>query len=184
MDSIVRLNDFESVPDVQSLLNEYMILYTRYNANFINLRKPANSDDLFGVHYGADSLFNRKTMQYIKQQSEFVEWCSFMQTLPHLRQLCDRVSKYIDDNYQMKLGRVRLLTLNQKTNLRYHTDHDSSIRLHVPLITNRRIFFVIDDIVERMPDVGALYRLEVQKEHTVVNASHQDRVHLVFDLYK
>lgn len=82
-----------------------------------------------------------------------------------------------------KLGRIRLLNLKFKTCLSYHVDYDS-FRLHVPLITNSKCFFVVNDKLHRMPKPGSLYFLNTGQLHTAVNASFcYDRLHLVCGTY-
>ena len=140
-------------------------------------------DDREGISYGSGTLYNVQTSKQDKFQHEFNAWCDYLRYYPQLNKLVVDVQTYIIRN-QLKLGRVRLLTLHSKSNLTYHIDSESSIRYHVPLITNHNVFFVVDDIVERMATPGKLYSLDVQKRHTVVNASRYDRVHLVFDCYR
>ena len=69
------------------------------------------------------------------------------------------------------------------TCLSYHVDPDS-IRYHIPLITDADAFFVVDDMVERMPDIGRLYSLQTNVKHTAINASTSaNRLHIVFSTH-
>jgi hypothetical protein len=88
------------------------------------------------------------------------------------------------DYFAHQTGRIRIINLKFKTCLSLHQDYDQ-FRLHVPLITNPKSFFVLDDTIYRMPDEGALYYINTKVMHTAVNASFcYDRLHLVFGTYK
>ena len=57
-----------------------------------------------------------------------------------------------------------------------HTDRLD--RVHIPLVTNYDNFFVIDDTIHRLP-VGDVYLSKTTSYHTFVNASQEERIHLV-----
>lgn len=78
-----------------------------------------------------------------------------------------------------KLGmfRTRLMKLKPTTCYSYHKD--PTVRLHIPLETNEKCFFVIDDEVHRYPADGNYYIIDTTKMHTAVNASFEERLHLV-----
>jgi hypothetical protein len=182
MAAIVQL-DYQLDIDLDTIIDQYNVLYALANSTNINLRKPGGMDDNRALSYGSGTLYDMQTLKQDKFQQEFNAWCDYLSYYPQLDKLASDVQSYINQN-GLKLGRVRLLTLHGKSNLTYHIDSESSIRYHVPLITNHNVFFVVDDIVERMATPGKLYSLDVQKRHTVVNASRYDRVHLVFDCYR
>ncbi len=89
----------------------------------------------------------------------------------------------IAKQYGVKIGRSRWMRLNPKTCLSLHWDPDE-FRFHIPVKTNEKVFFVVDDVCYRMPEVGSLYLLNTTKLHTAVNASFETRDHLVFDTFK
>lgn len=80
---------------------------------------------------------------------------------------------------------VRLLKLAAGSNIRRHRDYylgpeDGEVRLHVPIVTNPDVDFVLDD--ERVPMAeGELWFLNFNKYHSVDNRSSVDRIHLVID---
>ena len=78
------------------------------------------------------------------------------------------------------LYRVRLMRLKSKTCYSYHQDQGK--RFHIPLITNENCFFVIDDKIKRYPANGNWYIIDTTKKHTAVNASWEDRIHLIGNL--
>lgn len=82
----------------------------------------------------------------------------------------------------VKIGRVRIMRLQPKTCYTLHTDLEE-FRYHIPIETNDSNFFVINNVVYRMPLVGQLYRFRTQAPHTAVNASTEPRTHIVFDTF-
>ena len=146
----------------------------------INLTIPAHLPDEQGVGYGASTLWENNVQ--VIQQSEYD---SFIDALDdtYLLEVCSDVIKYIQSSYSLAVGRVRIITLRPKVCLTYHTDPESSYRFHIPVVTNENVLFVVDDHVQRMPQCGQMYQLDVQKKHTVLNASREERIHLVFDGY-
>ena len=78
------------------------------------------------------------------------------------------------------LYRVRLMRLKSKTCYSYH--RDQCRRFHIPIITNDNCFFVIEDRLARLPANGNYYIIDTNKKHTAVNASWDDRIHLIGNL--
>lgn len=73
--------------------------------------------------------------------------------------------------------RTRVMKMKAKSCYTYH--QDPTIRMHIPLITNDDCFFVIEDQVVRCPADGNTYVIDTRKKHTFVNASRQERIHIV-----
>ena len=104
-----------------------------------------------------------------------------------LSEVHHRENEFVVPNFDMKytnsvleeLGmfRSRLMTMCKTSCYSYHKD--STKRIHIPLITNDKCFFVIDDIVNRYPADGNYYIADTTKMHTFVNASWEDRIHIV-----
>ena len=68
--------------------------------------------------------------------------------------------------------RARLMKLKPRSNYTYHQDYTK--RFHIPLITNDKCFFVIDEKVIRYPADGNYYIVDTTKLHTAINASTED----------
>lgn len=77
-------------------------------------------------------------------------------------------------------GRVRIMRMNSKSVYTYHMDCET--RLHFALKTNSKAMFIIDDEVFRIPADGYGYLLNTTLPHTAINASLEERIHLVIDL--
>lgn len=125
--------------------------------------------------FGAGSLY-RDVKPYAKEE----DFTAYIPQLGnnYLIDVCEAIVP-IALQYGVALGRARLLNMKPKSTLTYHMDTGAAYRFHVPIITNANVFFVTNDLVDRMSDVGRLYVYRTDVHHTVVNASRQDRLHLV-----
>ena len=74
------------------------------------------------------------------------------------------------------VGRIRIMRSKSKTCLSWHTD--SNPRLHYPIKTQTGCFMVIEDEVMHMPQ-HTWWMTDTVKYHTAMNASKEDRIHLV-----
>jgi hypothetical protein len=81
-------------------------------------------------------------------------------------------------------SRPMIRYLGPKQCLSYHKD-DVGVRFHLVVSTHPEAFFIVQDIVYRMPEAGSLYTLRTDVMHTAVNANlNQPRIHLTFSAYK
>lgn len=74
------------------------------------------------------------------------------------------------------LVRTRIMKMAERSCYTWH--RDSSVRLHIPLVTNDFCFFVVEDKIVRM-EAGNAYLLDTRRFHTAANASFEERIHLV-----
>jgi len=77
----------------------------------------------------------------------------------------------------LRIVRTRVMKMKPKTCYTYHRDWTK--RLHIPLITNENCMFIIDDEVKRYPADGNYYIVDTTKMHTAINASFEERIHIV-----
>lgn len=98
------------------------------------------------------------------EEEEFTE---FLFDLPY-------TNKVLTD---LNVFRARVMNMKPKTCYTYHKDLLK--RLHIPLITNENCFFIIEDEVSRYPADGRSYIIDTTKIHTFVNASKENRVHII-----
>jgi hypothetical protein len=77
---------------------------------------------------------------------------------------------------QYTLGRVRIMNLKPKTCLSWHVD--DSIRIHYPIKTQKGCMMIIKNTVFEM-EKGKWYETNTLHEHTALNASKEERYHLV-----
>lgn len=100
-----------------------------------------------------------------------------MEELPSFR----KVIKF----FQCDLKRVRLSKLEPGGIIGKHTDilpgeKISEVRMQLPIVTNKRALFTIENSQVRMRS-GELWYLDVSKEHSVENNGTQPRIHLIID---
>jgi hypothetical protein len=78
---------------------------------------------------------------------------------------------------ELKMYRTRVMNLKSKTCYSYHKD--LSKRIHIPIQTNKDCFLIIDKKVEHLPADGNYYVIDTTQYHTALNASWENRIHLV-----
>jgi hypothetical protein len=96
---------------------------------------------------------------------------------PHLSAALGRI--------ECPLKSVRLLRLEAGGVIREHRDDDlrfdeGEARLHIPLATNPRVEFYVDDARVVM-EPGECWYLDLSRPHRVHNRGASDRIHLVVD---
>ena len=69
------------------------------------------------------------------------------------------------------------MRLKSKECYTYHWDHLK--RIHIPLITNEKCFFIVDNKLSQLPADGNYHMVDTTKMHTAINASWEDRLHIV-----
>lgn len=90
----------------------------------------------------------------------------------------------IEKLYNKKAIIVVLVKLKPGTNIRPHTDggwYVNTHRIHIPVITDPRIKFILDDKEYHM-EPGYGYEMNNMVNHGVVNPTNIGRVHLMIDL--
>jgi hypothetical protein len=88
-------------------------------------------------------------------------------------------------SFECALESVRLLKLSVGSRIREHTDHklsleDGAIRIHIPILTDPRVEFFVDNQRLVMGE-GECWYVNFNLPHRVYNGSDVDRVHLVMD---
>jgi ribosomal protein S18 acetylase RimI-like enzyme len=83
------------------------------------------------------------------------------------------------------LQAVRFLRLKTGSVIKEHRDHelgfeDGEVRLHIPVITNPEVEFVLNQVRVVMNE-GECWYLNVNQPHRVANRGAKDRIHLVID---
>ncbi len=80
---------------------------------------------------------------------------------------------------------MRLLQLAVGAEVKPHSDNclgyeDGSFRLHIPIITNSEVEFILDD-TRLLMNEGECWYINANFIHSVANRGKQDRIHLVID---
>lgn len=117
----------------------------------------------------------------LRDQTEIKRQDYTQHLFPLIKKLENQVYEY-SDGY-LRINRIRFMDMQPISCLSYHIDPDA-IRYHIPLITDEDAFFVVNDQVERMPEIGRLYSLQTNIKHTAINGSKdKNRLHLVFSTH-
>jgi hypothetical protein len=101
-----------------------------------------------------------------------------MAACPYVRQIIDA--------FQSEVRHVRLLRLTPGSVLKEHTDHESTsedgvLRLHIPVVTNSEVYFLLNGTRVVM-EAGSAWYLRLREPHSVENRGTTDRVHLLIDV--
>ncbi|HUJ45811.1 MAG TPA: aspartyl/asparaginyl beta-hydroxylase domain-containing protein [Rhizomicrobium sp.] len=98
---------------------------------------------------------------------------------------CPYLDKVIR-SFDAEVRGARLLRLSPGSTLKEHTDHedtakDGILRIHIPVVTNPDVVFLLNGT--RIPmEAGSAWYLRLREPHSVTNAGSTDRVHLLVDL--
>lgn len=71
-------------------------------------------------------------------------------------------------------------TLPPRSTFGWHIDEDITVNHHIPVITGEGAFFVSEDTIYKMHNIGSLYKVDSNRFHTFVNATEEPRVHMHF----
>lgn len=87
--------------------------------------------------------------------------------------------------FRCPLRTVRLMRLTPGSVVKEHFDHelgfeDGMVRIHIPVVTNDRVEFVLNGSRVVMA-AGSCWYLRLSDPHSVANRGTEDRVHLVVD---
>ena len=82
-------------------------------------------------------------------------------------------------SFPFKLYRARLMTMHPRTCYSIHTDMNP--RIHIAIKTHRqaRFIFTVPPSNTHLPADGSVWWIDTTKEHSAMNGSMEDRIHLV-----
>jgi quercetin dioxygenase-like cupin family protein len=93
--------------------------------------------------------------------------------------------KEVIDFFKCPILTARILKLKAGSEIKPHRDHelgyeDGNFRLHIPIVTNADVQFILDgDELTMLP--GECWYTNVNYVHSVKNSGEIDRIHLVID---
>lgn len=189
---------FESIdlPRFDNVLEELKLLELSEELNWFEPSHPMSAHQIclnaapgythdvsFGAGYFADKgksdFFIRHTpegdIRIPMKPSSVYEW-----------ELCDIFVDTIFEevynviNSQFKAGRVRLLKSKPRTCMNWHIDPIP--RLHYPIQTDKSCLMIIEDETYHLPLNEWTYAKTDKGYHTALNASDNDRIHIVADI--
>ena len=75
------------------------------------------------------------------------------------------------------LVRTRVMKMKPKTCYYWH--HDKTKRLHIPIVTHEHCFLLLENDRLHLPADGTAYEIDTTFNHTALNCSKIDRIHIV-----
>ena len=83
------------------------------------------------------------------------------------------INSIMKDN---NLVRTRIMKMKPKTCYYWH--HDKTKRLHIPIQTHEHCFLLLDNDRIHLPADGTAYEIDTRLNHTALNCSKIDRIHI------
>lgn len=116
------------------------------------------------------------------RENNLTYWKYYNITETFLKQFKDKFEKNISKGYVV---RALLVKLKANSNILPHTDNiktlDKNNRFHIPIITNKKVLFTVGDEIKNLKE-GEVWEINNgQKQHSVINNSNEDRIHLIID---
>ena len=188
--------EIDNLPTFNGLLEELNLLELSEEVKWFAPSNPMSADQIclnaapgytddvsFGAGYfadkGASDFFIRHTpegdVRIPMKPSSVYEW-----------QLCDIfVGTQFEDVYgamkeKYNIGRVRLLKSKVRTCMNWHIDPIP--RIHYPIKTDVGCLMIIEDETYHLPIHKWTFAQTDKGYHTALNASNEERIHLVADI--
>ncbi|WP_300568900.1 aspartyl/asparaginyl beta-hydroxylase domain-containing protein [Flavobacterium sp.] len=174
MEELVRSIKFLFVFDKELLKNDLQKVMDKnwiahYNTNDYNGKWTSIA--LMSANGKSDNIYalNKSSEEVI--YTEILDSCNYF--------------KEILDGFLFEKTAVRLLLLAIGAEIKPHSDHclgyeDGSFRLHIPIITNSDVEFILDD-TRLIMNEGECWYIDANFIHSVANRGTIDRIHLVID---
>lgn len=174
MENLVRSIKFPFAFDTERLKNDLQKVINKnwtdhYNTNDYNgkwtsialMAVGGKSDNIYALHSGSEEVI----------YTEILDSCTYF--------------KEILESFLFEKTAVRLLQLSAGAEIKPHKDYclgyeDGSFRLHIPVITNSEVEFILDGMRLVMNE-GECWYIDANFTHSVANRGTEDRIHLVID---
>ncbi|PKH51578.1 aspartyl/asparaginyl beta-hydroxylase domain-containing protein [Tenacibaculum sp. Bg11-29] len=127
------------------------------------------------AHNGEESnIFALSTATSIISETSILKKCHYF--------------KEVINSFKCTILTARILRLNVGAEIKSHRDYelgyeDGNFRLHIPIITNSGVQFILDNTQLTMLP-GECWYTNVNYVHSVKNTGQEDRIHLVIDLIR
>ena len=141
--------------DLEIIKNELMVL--PQNKSFcLQGVEEIDNDPFFGV--GHIKHYNPY------KETDFV-YPNF--DIPHINSLIKKLNMY----------RTRVMILEPKSCYSIHTDPTK--RIHIPVYTNEKCWIIVNKEIIYLPADGNYYEIDTTHQHTALNGSSENRIHIV-----
>ncbi len=126
---------------------------------------------LQGKEKGIDPIEPTKGMRWVEIDQEEEQWDVNLFEFPYINSIID----------EHNLCRTRIMKTKPKSCYLWHKDPRK--RLHIPVVTNEHCFLLLEkDGRMHLPATGEAYVVDTTQHHTQVNASREERIHIVGSL--
>lgn len=174
MDKLVRSIKFPMFFDPEKLKTDVQKIIDKKWTNHYNTNDYSGkwtSIALMSQNGKSDSIFALPNGDEKLVPTEILESCTYFQE--------------ILDSFLFEKTAVRLLKLDVGAEVKPHTDNclgyeDGCFRLHIPIITNSEVEFILDGNRLIMKE-GECWYIDANFTHSVANRGKEDRIHLVID---
>lgn len=174
MDNLVRSIKFPITFDATKLQGD---LAKIINTNWINHYNSEGysgkwtSVALMSQNGKSDEIFASMNTDEKLMPTEILDSCTYF--------------KEILEGFLFDKTAVRLLQLAVGSEIKPHSDHslgyeDGCFRLHIPIITNSEVKFILDG-KRLIMNEGECWYIDANFTHSVANRGQHDRIHLVID---
>jgi hypothetical protein len=174
MDKLIRSIKFPIVFDVEKLQNDLGKIINKnwtdhYNTN--DYSGKWTSIALMSISGKSDAIYAFNNSDEKLVATEILDSCLYF--------------KEILDSLLFEKTAVRLLQLAVGAEVKPHSDNclgyeDGCFRLHIPIVTNSEVEFILDN-TRLIMNKGECWYIDANFTHSVANRGTQDRVHLVID---
>jgi hypothetical protein len=174
MKELIRSIAFPFVFDTERLKKDVQMVMGQnwtdhYNTN--DYEGSWTSVALMSVGGKADNIYALNTGSEKIAYTEILNSCAYF--------------KEILDGFLFEKTSVRLLRLAVGAEIKPHRDYclgyeDGCFRLHIPVITNSEVEFILDD-TRLIMNEGECWYIDANFIHSVANRGSADRIHLVID---
>ena len=127
----------------------------------------SSQDPYYGT--GATKEFTHSPQKKMREQEE--EFIHPLFDIPYINEL---IKKH-------KMFRTRIMI--QEPFACYSIHRDFTPRIHIPVYTNNKCLFILEDVIHRLKDDGSVYSVNTTLDHTAMNGSDSNRIHIVGNIH-
>jgi hypothetical protein len=140
-----------------------------------------------------DSRYHSKTKMFqvrffpyfwSPDQNEIFEEVNSLKNEEAVKEL-NKLFNLLENYYDGKVVRCEIINMDPNSEIKPHVDAFEfchyARRVHIPLITNKNVFFTVLNNTINM-EVGKWYEINNELPHSVKNESNQNRVHIICDV--
>lgn len=174
MQELVRYIKFPFLFDVNHLQfdiqkiqeNKWVTHYNKndYDGNWTSL-------SLLSIDGKSETIYASPTISEAIFETEILKSCNYL--------------KEVLNGFLFTKTCVRLLKLAANAEVKPHSDNclgyeDGTFRIHIPIITNLNVEFILDN-QRLIMNEGECWYINANFTHSVANKGNEDRIHLVID---